>query len=598
MPKVDRHALHFGPYAAPKVRIGATVKDAIRGPIVVAGLSKAPIAWPHGARPPGGKPGLIVYGDLLRALKIESTTAIRHHWGVADSTIWRWRVALGIDPHTPGSRELQAAMKRGKRCKPHVVAAMVEGRRRWPSSSFAISTKRSWKRRAAAGRSRLPVCRQRPNCGSERRNARNCASRKHRNPPSPARSRIATAQGNQLEGSNAMASISTDARGNRRIQFVDTDGSRKAVRVGKMPMKDTETIKVRVEALVSAKAANAGLDRQTALWLAEIDVKLVNKLAAVGLCPSRESITLAPFITRYVADRTDVKPATKEIRGQGEKSLLEHFGETRNMRRVTPGDADAYKLALNGKKLAPMTVRKRMQFAKMIFRAAVRRKLIESDPFADVSVKVSMTARWHFITQADTAKLIKACPDVHWRTIVALARYGGLRCPSEVLSLKLTDINWADDRMIVHSPKTEHHPGKASRVVPIFAELKTYLLAAAEAAPKGAIYVVDERFRKSAVGEHGWRNCNLRTTFEKIITRAGLVAWPRLFHNLRSSRQTELSETFPSHVVCAWLGNSEDIARDHYLQVTDEHFQKAAHKQAQQASGSTRTNAHAEKQTA
>lgn len=42
-----------------------------------------------------------------------------------------------------------------------------------------------------------------------------------------------------------------------------------------------------------------------------------------------------------------------------------------------------------------------------------------------------------------------------------------------------------------------------------------------------------------------------------------------------ASRQTELEEEFPSHVVCAWMGNSERVARRHYLQVTDEHFAKA-----------------------
>ena len=69
---------------------------------------------------------------------------------------------------------------------------------------------------------------------------------------------------------------------------------------------------------------------------------------------------------------------------------------------------------------------------------------------------------------------------------------------------------------------------------------------------------------------------NLRTQFERIVKHAGLKKWPRLFHNLRSSRQTELAETFPSHVVCAWLGNSEDIAKKHYYQVTDAHFAAAS----------------------
>ena len=45
---------------------------------------------------------------------------------------------------------------------------------------------------------------------------------------------------------------------------------------------------------------------------------------------------------------------------------------------------------------------------------------------------------------------------------------------------------------------------------------------------------------------------------------------------LRSARQTALAEIFPSHVVYAWLGNSEDIAKKHYYQVTDAHFARAA----------------------
>ncbi len=57
---------------------------------------------------------------------------------------------------------------------------------------------------------------------------------------------------------------------------------------------------------------------------------------------------------------------------------------------------------------------------------------------------------------------------------------------------------------------------------------------------------------------------------------------PKIFHNLRATRQTELEEENPSHVVCAWLGNSEIVARKHYLQVTDAHFANAAQIPAQQ----------------
>jgi hypothetical protein len=44
---------------------------------------------------------------------------------------------------------------------------------------------------------------------------------------------------------------------------------------------------------------------------------------------------------------------------------------------------------------------------------------------------------------------------------------------------------------------------------------------------------------------------------------------------MRATRQTELQESFPSHVVCAWIGNSEKVARKHDPQVTEGHVAKA-----------------------
>jgi hypothetical protein len=49
----------------------------------------------------------------------------------------------------------------------------------------------------------------------------------------------------------------------------------------------------------------------------------------------------------------------------------------------------------------------------------------------------------------------------------------------------------------------------------------------------------------------------------------------RTFQNLRSSREPELAESFPIHVVTKWLGNSPKVAMKHYLQTTEEHFAKA-----------------------
>ena len=57
--------------------------------------------------------------------------------------------------------------------------------------------------------------------------------------------------------------------------------------------------------------------------------------------------------------------------------------------------------------------------------------------------------------------------------------------------------------------------------------------------------------------------------------RAGVTPWPKPFQNLRSSRETELVNVFPLHVVTEWLGNAPSIAMKHYLTTTDDHFQRA-----------------------
>ena len=117
--------------------------------------------------------------------------------------------------------------------------------------------------------------------------------------------------------------------------------------------------------------------------------------------------------------------------------------------------------------------------------------------------------------------------------------------------------------MTVRSPKTEHHEGRESRQVPIFPELLPHLEEAFELADEGDEFVIT-RYRS--------QDANLRTQLQKIIRRAGLEVWQKPWQNLRSSRETELVETFPVHVAAAWLGNTEAVVNKHCLHVTDAHF--------------------------
>ena len=110
-------------------------------------------------------------------------------------------------------------------------------------------------------------------------------------------------------------------------------------------------------------------------------------------------------------------------------------------------------------------------------------------------------------------------------------------------------------------------------MIPLFPELRPYLEECFDLAEPGTEYVIT-RYRDT--------NANLRTQPLRVIQRAGLQRWARLFQNLRNTRETELAEDFPMHVVCQWSGNSLPIAAKHYLQVTDDHFSKAVRNPVQQ----------------
>ena len=102
--------------------------------------------------------------------------------------------------------------------------------------------------------------------------------------------------------------------------------------------------------------------------------------------------------------------------------------------------------------------------------------------------------------------------------------------------------------------------------MPLFPEIRKELEAWRRVAPKHRSFVL-----RSAISP----KTNLRTGLIKILKRAGIKPWPKIFQNLRSTRATELRDRFPTHVVAAWLGHTVKVADAHYNQVTDEHFRRA-----------------------
>jgi hypothetical protein len=108
----------IGTYSPSRVRIGARVTCLYRDTdCVVTSVSNARIPWPR-VQPLGqrGGSGLWVCAELIKAIRTESATVLKYHFGVGDAVVWRWRKAFGVGGHatTKGSRRaIRAAAQKG-----------------------------------------------------------------------------------------------------------------------------------------------------------------------------------------------------------------------------------------------------------------------------------------------------------------------------------------------------------------------------------------------------------------------------------------------------------------------------------------------------
>jgi len=381
-----------------------------------------------------------------------------------------------------------------------------------------------------------------------------------------------------------MASVSTDREGRRRVLWVAPDGSRKCVRLGACSDRAAEVFASRVEGLIAAQLTHE-VPRDLAAWVRDLPDRMHGALARAGLLTPREhhNPTLGKLLDAYFAT-LNVKPGTLIAYGQARESLLEHFGADRRLADISTLEVEKWRQSMVDEGLAVATVAKRIRTAKMIFKRAIRWGMMPTNPTEGVRTGSQRNpARAVFVPREAIERILAECPDPEWRAIIALSRYGALRTPSETLALRWADIDWARLRMTVRSSKTEEHEDGGVRVVPIFPELLPHLQAAFDAAEVGAEHVI-AKARDPRV--------NWRTQFRRMIARASLTPWPRLFHGMRASRCTELAAEYPAAVAAAWCGHTVEIATAHYVTVREADYTratKAAQNPAQNGRESTRT---------
>jgi integrase len=351
-----------------------------------------------------------------------------------------------------------------------------------------------------------------------------------------------------------MASV-IERQGKRLLQWrMPTTNRRHYAGLGNTQAKAAQLLASRLnEVLAELKHAGA-VSPASAAWLRSSGKSLRARFVECGLLEAELSVSA---LCEQFESRRKRKDATNVAYGHTIRNLQECYGANAPASSI---NAAKFRPYLEEQGLSPATCNRRVTIARSVF------KDITPNPFAKVVGGGQRNSERTQYIPGDIVEHIAAHADVELAAALMLARFAGLRVPSELVGLRDTDIHWDKDRFWTRSPKTEHHEGGAGRFVPLFPKIQQTMLGLVERSTTGKLFpgLVDVS------------NVVLRRRMYRLLDRLNIKPWPRLFQNLRASWTTDTINQHGAARESKWGGHSPDIAMKHYHSVTDADFTAAA----------------------
>ena len=367
-----------------------------------------------------------------------------------------------------------------------------------------------------------------------------------------------------------MASLSKKKRKGKTCFeiWIGNEPNRSSIWLGSMSKSAANEILGHVIQLEAADGSNTLVPKSTVEWLKGLSDRFYLKMVKAGLAKERSSQTVGGFFAERL-EKLDCKPRTYSIYELAHKKFFAYVDQSLNLREVTAEMAhDFYHVNLVEAGMADSYRAKTAKVIREFFDKAVKFDLIDKNPFAGFEITAEVNLKRHvFIDRAVIVKIIEAATDARWRCLLGFAGLCGLRTRSEVAAICWEHIHWDSNTFTVPKVKTKE------RTVPIFGDFRKYLEAYHQ-------QVIGPDMLKVATGPI-FPNCPkqppLTRRLNRTVSQAGLQPWVKPWMNLRSSVETELvRQGFDLDTVSKWLGNSPDVARKHYLQITPDDIAKAS----------------------
>jgi integrase len=364
-----------------------------------------------------------------------------------------------------------------------------------------------------------------------------------------------------------MASLSKDGK----ITFY-VDKKKRSFRVTRLNKKAAQTVLNKVEQLLSYRVGNEPLPESLQRWLSSCDRWLIEAMANAGLCDPPNDVTVVEFFEKYIQDRPESRRDWQKNHNNTLQAVKRYFGSDVLLRDVSSEDAQQFRRWLateakpTGKDMpkqgyAEATVAGHIKICRKIFKHAEKQQIVHANPFKTVEAGSQKNSDRQFEIDRDMLqRLLDVAPDRHWRLLILLVRIGGLRTGSETRALRWRDVDFVNREINVPGAKGKNRPDGSRnirwRIIPIYPELLEPLKDCFDPTEEFVLYGITGT------------DANVYNKFRKLVKKAGLTPWPRLWHNMRASRDSELTAAgIPDFIVSQLQGNTVQVSRDHYKMV-------------------------------
>ena len=330
---------------------------------------------------------------------------------------------------------------------------------------------------------------------------------------------------------------------------------------------------------------------RSGLTKAQAEGQLRKLMAEVSYTPPAARLSFREVAERYLdhvqAVRQRKTSTVSDYRSMLNAHLDPYFG-SRAIERITADEIASY-MALKGRTLKPKTILNHRNFAHGVFAYAVKRKLVASNPVAEIdrpSVDAS-SPDFRFLDAEQLAAVLRAVPgDTLGAMEGALYRVAvmtGLR-QGELVALRWRDVDWTARKVRVRQNYTRGEWGtpksrRSTRTVP----LADTAAAALEQHSQRSLYQGDDDlvFGHPHTGRP-YDASKMRKRFYDAMRGAGLghrvgQANGITFHSLRHTYGTRMAAVgVPMRTLQEWMGHKDFATTLKYADYAPDPAQGAA----------------------